>query len=57
MLNNAANAWQKTKNIFSGVGSWFSNIFQQAYSGITRVFSNIGNFFSEIWRKNKIYFQ
>ncbi len=47
----ALNIWNGIKGIFSGVGSWFSNIFQQAYNGITRVFSNIGNFFSGIWNR------
>ena len=45
----AAKCWEGIKNTFSGVGEWFSNIFQTAYDGIKRVFSNIGNFFSGIW--------
>lgn len=49
----ASNIWNGIKGIFSGVGSWFSNTFQQAYNGITRVFSNIGNFFSGIWERIK----
>lgn len=49
----AINCWNGIKNTFSGVGSWFSDKFQQAYNGITRVFSNIGNFFSGIWERIK----
>lgn len=46
----AAKCWEGIKNTFSGVGEWFSNIFQTAYDGIKRVFSNIGNFFSNMWK-------
>lgn len=45
----ASKCWEGIQKAFSNVGSWFTNIFQQAYNGITRVFSNIGNFFSNIW--------
>ncbi len=45
--------WNGICSIFSGVGSWFSNKFQEAYNGITRVFSNIGSFFSGIWNSIK----
>lgn len=51
--NFAFNIWNGIKGVFSSVGSWFSNIFQQAYNGIIRVFSNIGNFFSGIWQRIK----
>jgi len=48
-----ANIWNGIKNTFSGVGSWFSSKFQEAYNGITRVFSNVGNFLGSIWNKVK----
>lgn len=51
--NFVSNIWNEIKGIFSGVGSWFSNIFQQAYNGITNVFSNIGSFFNGIWQRIK----
>ena len=51
--NFASNIWNGIKGIFSGVGSWFTNIFQQAYNGITRVFSNIRSFCSNIWNSIK----
>ena len=54
--NTASGAWQGIKGIFSGVGSWFSSKFQEAYYGITRIFSNIGSFFSGIWNRIKYTF-
>lgn len=54
--NFASNVWNSIKGIFSGVGSWFSSKFQEAYYGITRIFSNIGSFFSGIWNRIKYTF-
>lgn len=52
----ASKCWEGIKGIFSGVGSWFSSKFQEAYYGITRIFSNIGSFFSGIWNRIKYTF-
>lgn len=41
--------WEKLKKTFSGVGTWFSNVFSQAYQGITKAFSNIGTFFGNVY--------
>ena len=54
--NFASNVWNSIKGIFSGVGSWFSSKFQEAYYGITRIFSNIGSFFSGVWNRIKYTF-
>ena len=48
--------WSSIKGVFSGMGSWFSSKFQEAYYGITRIFSNIGSFFSGIWNRIKYTF-
>ena len=45
----AQKCWEGIKNVFSGIGSWFKDKFQDAYNGIKNVFSNIGKFFSGIW--------
>lgn len=44
-----SNTWNGIKNIFSDLGGWFGNKFQEAYNSITRVFSGLGSFFSWIW--------
>lgn len=49
----ASKCWNGIKNVFSNVGNWFSDKFQQAYNGITKIFSNIGKFFSGIWNTIK----
>ena len=54
--NFASSVWNSIKGIFSGVGSWFSSKFQEAYYGITRIFSNIGSFFSGVWNRIKYTF-
>jgi phage-related protein len=49
IANAAKNTWDRIKNTFSSVGSWFKNIFQQAYKAVTDVFSKIGSFFGKLW--------
>ncbi len=44
------NLWQGICNIFSGIGQWFSDRFNNAVEGIKNAFSSVGNFFSGIWQ-------
>ena len=57
------NAWNKIKsaasaaktaitNAFANIGAWFTEKFQQAYSGVTGVWDRIKGYFTEV--KNKI---
>ena len=41
--------WNAIKEIFSNVGQWFAEKFQQAYDGIVFIFQGIGQWFSERW--------
>ena len=41
--------WDAIVAIFSGVGSWFSERFQEAWDAIVNIFSNLGSWFSERW--------
>lgn len=45
----AKDAWDGIKEVFSGVGKWFKNIFSKAWTGIKSVFSSVGSFFSSVW--------
>lgn len=49
----ATNAWNGIKNVFSNVGAWFRDKWQEAYSAVTGVFSKIGSFFSGVWNSIK----
>jgi phage-related protein len=51
-----SNVWQGIKNVFSVVGSWFSDIFGKAWNGIKNAFSKVGSFFSGIWNTIKDIF-
>lgn len=41
--------WQGIVGVFSGVGEWFSGIFQGAWDGIQNIWSAVTGFFSNIW--------
>lgn len=45
----AVNAWTGIQNVFSNVGTWFTDKFQQAWNGITGMFSKLGGFFKGVW--------
>ena len=45
----AVNMWTKVKQPFIGVGSWFKNIFKQAWDGIKSIWSGVGSFFNGVW--------
>lgn len=40
--------WNGIKNTFSGVGSWFTNIFKSAVSGVKNVWSGITSWFGNL---------
>ena len=42
-------AWEKVKEVFSGVKGWFSDKFKEAVTGIKNAFSGIGEFFGGVW--------
>ena len=44
-----SDVWQGIKNVFSAVGSWFSNIFSNAWQAIKNVFAPVGKFFQSVW--------
>lgn len=52
----AGEMWSKVKKPFEGVASWFKNIFQQAWNGITGIWNNVGSFFTGVWNKIKDIF-
>jgi phage-related protein len=52
----AGEMWAKVKKPFEGVGSWFTNVFKQAWNGITGVWNNVTSFFSGVWTKIKNIF-
>ena len=41
--------WSNIKNIFSNVGTFFTDTFTGAFEGVKQAFSSIGTFFSGIW--------
>lgn len=45
-----SNLWQGICDIFSGIGQWFSDRFNEAVQGIKNAFSEVGNFFSGVWQ-------
>lgn len=49
--NAFSGLWETITGIFSGIGQWFGDRFQEAYNFVTSVFENIGNFFRGIWNK------
>lgn len=51
-----SNAWQKIKDIFGGIGDWFSEKFHAAWQGIKNAFSSVGEFFGGIWNTIKSKF-
>ena len=48
--------WQGIKNVFSGIGKWFSDVFTGAWEGIKKAFSAVGSFFTGIWESIKSIF-
>lgn len=42
--------WQGIVGVFQGVGSWFSNTFNNAKTGIENAWSSVVGFFSGIWQ-------
>lgn len=53
---SAKNAWTNIKNVFSGVGSWFSGVFSKAWTAVKNVFSSWGSFFGGLWNTIKTKF-
>ena len=45
------------KEIFSAVGTWFTERFMEAHDGITGIFSGIGDWFGERWENIKEKFE
>ena len=43
------NLWNSICDIFSNIGTWFSDTFNSAKDGIMNAFSSIGKFFSDVW--------
>ena len=43
------NLWDGIKNVFSGIGAWFENVFGSAASGVQNAWSGITGFFGGIW--------
>lgn len=52
----ATEAWDKIKNAFSEIGSWFKEKFQAAKEGAVNAWSNIKEKFSEKWENIKAAF-
>lgn len=50
IVNFFTGLWDDIKETFSKVGTWFSDIFNQAVDGIKNAFNGIGNFFGNVWR-------
>lgn len=44
-----SNLWTGISQIFSVVGSYFSEKFTEAWNGITNAFSTVGEFFTGVW--------
>ena len=44
-----AGLWDSIVEIFIGVGQWFSDRFNEAYTAVTGIFSGIGQWFSDRW--------
>ena len=51
IVSKCTELWNKVKNVFSNVGSWFKTTFQTAWTNVQNVFSNWGSFFSGLWNK------
>ncbi len=49
--------WNGVKEIFAGVGEWFTGKFTEAHDGITGVFSGIGGWFGDRWENIKEKFE
>lgn len=49
--------WNGIKEIFSGVGEWFTGKFTEAHDGITGIFSGIGDWFGDRWENIKEKFE
>ena len=43
------NIWGKIKNIFSGVGKWFGDVFGGAWNLIKGAWNGVTKFFSDLW--------
>lgn len=44
-----SNLWTGITQIFSVVGTWFTDRFNEAWNGIKNVFSTVGGFFTGVW--------
>ena len=49
IATTATNLWQKIKDTFANVGSWFSQKFTSARTAVENAFSTVGNFFGNMW--------
>lgn len=56
--NVASTAWEAIKGVFSGVGSWFSDIFSKAWNAVKNVWSTsiVGKYFGTVWDSIKKVF-
>lgn len=41
--------WKSITDIFSGIGQWFGDRFNEAWEGIKNAFSKVGEFFKGLW--------
>ena len=44
-----SNLWSSIKEVFSEVGTWFTEKFTEAKDGVTNGFNTVKDFFSEVW--------
>lgn len=49
--------WDKIKEVFGNIGTFFGDVFSKAYKGITGAFKNIGTFFTGIYNTIKEIFK
>lgn len=40
-------AWEDITDLFSGIGKWFTEKFNEAWEGMTKAFSSVGSYFSK----------
>lgn len=52
-----SNAWEKVQEVFSAVGTWFSDIFSGAWEGIKTAWDGVKGFFVGIWDGIKSVFE
>lgn len=52
----AGTMWKNVKKPFEGTAKWFTDIFKQAWDGITKTWDKVTSYFTQVWNNIKSIF-